>query len=126
MRKGKDSELAKWDEELRKSLANKKAAGSVTLTKQQQALVNAQLEIESRTRQQVNLVKAHLERGLYLVRSLVAANVPEFSLHISSVASLLLEGALTKGNVLVGPSAFETYLVSRALVYRGTYANVTR
>jgi hypothetical protein len=57
-------------------------------------------------------MKANLERGLHFVRSLVAANVEEFRLYITSIASLLLEGALsTKGTLLVGGGGFETYLV---------------
>ena len=108
-RKGKDADIAKWEADLRKSLANKKTAATPTLTKQQQALVNAQLEKESVVRRRVESVKANLERGLHFVRSLVRAGVPQFSAFISSVVTLLLDGA---GSRLVGQITVDVYLVS--------------
>ncbi|KAK0434719.1 hypothetical protein EV421DRAFT_1909191 [Armillaria borealis] len=105
-RKGKDVDIAKWEADLRKSLANKKTA-TPTLTKQQQALVNAQLEKESVIRRRVESVKANLERGLHFVRSLVRAGVPQFSAFISSVVTLLLDGA---GSRLVGQIIVDVYL----------------
>jgi hypothetical protein len=109
--KGKDHEIAKWEAELRKSLASKKALGSTTLTKQQQGLIGTQLEKEAKTRQHVAEIKRNLERGLQFVRSLVASGVEEFRSYISPVTTLLLEGALGRGSILVGRSAFDTYLV---------------
>ncbi|KAF8883249.1 armadillo-type protein [Infundibulicybe gibba] len=108
--KGKDYEIAKWEDDLRKSLANKKASSTVSLTKQQQALVQAQLAKESEIRQRVVEIKISLERGLRFVRSLVAANVDEFQSHISFIAGLLLTDVLSRGSVLVGDEAFNTYL----------------
>ncbi|KAF8627766.1 hypothetical protein AX17_006131 [Amanita inopinata Kibby_2008] len=108
--KGKDAEIAKWEEDLRRSLASKKAPGAATLTKQQQALVQAQLEKEAKIRQRVVSIKANLDRGLNFVRSLVSASVKEFGSYISPIASLLAGGALRRGSPLVGESAFETYL----------------
>ncbi|PBK90411.1 ARM repeat-containing protein [Armillaria gallica] len=105
-RKGKDADIAKWEADLRKSLANKKTA-TPTLTKQQQVLVNAQLEKESVVRRRVESVKANLERGLHFVRSLVRAGVPQFSAFISSVVTLLLDGA---GSRLVGQITVDVYL----------------
>ncbi|KAJ7252741.1 armadillo-type protein [Mycena haematopus] len=110
LHKGKDFEIARWDAEVRAALEKKKAGSGVTLTKQQQVLVQAQLAREATVRQRVESIKASLVRGLFFVRSLVAAGVPEFRVYISSVASLLLDGALNKGALLVGPIAFETYL----------------
>ncbi|KAG5642517.1 hypothetical protein DXG03_002618 [Asterophora parasitica] len=107
--KGKDAELAKWDEEIRKNIANKKAA-TKTLTKQQQALVTAQLEEEAKIRQHVVSVQANLRRGLSFARSLVAARTDQFRAQVSKVATLLLEGALEKGSLLVDREAFDTYL----------------
>lgn len=114
--KGKDYEIARWEEEIRKSLAAKKATG-VTLTKQQQALVHAQLEKESKIRQQVNLIASSLTRGLHFVQSIVNANVEEFQLYMSDLVSLMLSGALKRGSFLAGPLAFETYLVSYFFFY---------
>jgi hypothetical protein len=122
--KGKGSEIAKWEAEVKQSLANKKAASSVTLslTKQEQALVQAQLEKEAKTRQHVNIVKANLQRGLHFVRSLVMADVKEFQCYVSSVGSLLLDGALSlNGSTLTGRDGFDTYLVSLHLPMVCTY-----
>jgi hypothetical protein len=117
--KGKDAEIAKWEAELKKSLATKKASTTVSLTKQEQALVQLQVDKESRVRQHVNTVQAQLERGLGFVRSLVAADVPQFYAYISTVASLLLEGVLSpNGSVLVGKEAFDTYLVGNLYLTR--------
>jgi hypothetical protein len=108
--KGRDYEISKWEEEIRKSLATKKAT-AVTLSKQQQALVQTQLEKEGKTRRHVQDICANLTRGLRLVRSIVTAGVDEFHSYMSSVLSLLLDGALSIGSFLVGSIAFETYLV---------------
>ena len=112
--KGKDFEISKWEEEIRKSLATKKAT-TVTLSKQQQALIQAQLEKEAKTRRHVQDICANLTRGLHLVRSIVTAGVEEFHSYMTSVLSLLLNGALSRGSFLVGAIAFETYLASSFL-----------
>ena len=111
--KGKDADIAKWENDIRKSLANKKAPGTVTLTKQQQALVQAQLEKEAKIRQHVASIKADIERGLNFIRSLVSAGIEEFRPYIASLASLLVAGALGRGSSLFGEGAFDAYLVSR-------------
>lgn len=104
--------MAKWEAEVRKSLANKKGAAP-TLSKQDQALVKAQLEKEAKIRERVSLMKARLDRGLEVIRHLAAARIDTFRSYISPIAVLLLNGgALDKGSVLVGQSAVDTYLVS--------------
>lgn len=110
--KGKDSELRKWEAELRKSLSIKKPANASNLSKQDKALVDAQLAKESQIRAKVMAVKAKLERGLHLVRSIVAANPQDFHPLIPSVTSLLIAGAIRRGAIFVGSAAFETYVVS--------------
>ncbi|KAG6815998.1 hypothetical protein H0H93_008704 [Arthromyces matolae] len=112
--KGKDAELAKWDEETKRNIASKKAAASKSLTKQQQALVDAQLKQEAKVRQHVVDVQARLFRGLRIVRSLVRSGVEEFRNQISLVASLILKAPLGRGSILVGEEAFQTYLVNPA------------
>lgn len=111
--KGKDSELRKWEAELRKSLATKTPANAINLSKPDRALVDAQLARETQIRFKVTSIKSRLDRGLQLVRSIVAANTTEFHAMISSVASLLLCGAVVRGALLVGSNAFETYVVSQ-------------
>ncbi|EGO00628.1 hypothetical protein SERLA73DRAFT_71629 [Serpula lacrymans var. lacrymans S7.3] len=108
-KKGKDADIAKWEAELRKSLASKKTSAA-TLSKQEQALVQAQLTREAAVRQRVTSIKANLQRGLAFIGSLISSLVPEFRHYISSIISLLLEGALKKGQRLLGSEAFQTYL----------------
>ncbi|KAH7929550.1 ARM repeat-containing protein [Leucogyrophana mollusca] len=109
-KKGKDADIARWEADLRKSLAAKKGTGSTTLSKQAQALVHAQLEKEAIVRQRVIKIKANLQRGLAFVRSLALITLPDLRGHVSPIASLLLQGALGQGSRLVGSGAFETYL----------------
>jgi hypothetical protein len=109
--KGKDAEIARWEADIRNSLASKKATATTTLSKQDQTLLKAQLEKESAVRQRVARVKTNLLRGLQFIRSLVSSGVQDFRLYISTVASLLLDGALRKGSILVGYEAVQTYLV---------------
>lgn len=109
--KSKDADIEKWEAELRKTLESKKGAPAKALSKQDQAAVNAQLEKEDTVRSNVTRVKNEMTRGLAMIKSVVAAGVPELSVHIAGIAKLLLEGALKKGSVLVGTDAFDTYLV---------------
>ncbi|KAF7308577.1 TOG domain-containing protein [Mycena chlorophos] len=107
--KGKDFEMARWEAEVRKTLDSKKAAGA-TLTKQQQAQLQAQLAREAAVRERVNNVKANLIRGLAFVRSIVASSTEKLRVYVPTIADLLLDGALRKGVLLVGDVALETYL----------------
>ncbi|KAI0764358.1 ARM repeat-containing protein [Trametes elegans] len=111
VKKGKGYKDAQWEAEVRKSLANKKANATGTLSKQDQALVQAQLDKEAVIRQQVNAVKARVEQGLHLVHSLVEARVEELRGFVSTLASLLREGAFGNAIRLVGHASFETYLL---------------
>lgn len=111
--KSKDADIEKWEAELRKSLESKKGAAPKALSKQEQALVNAQLEKEEGMRAIVERVKRDMLHGLALIKSVVAAGIPELSVHVAGIAKLLLDGALRKGSVLVGSNAFQTYLVSQ-------------
>ncbi|KAG9085998.1 translational activator of GCN4, partial [Ceratobasidium sp. UAMH 11750] len=108
--KSKDADIEKWEAELRKTLESKKGAPAKALSKQDQALVNAQLEKEDAIRSSVERVKNEMTSGLAMVKSLVAAGVEELSVHVAPIAKLLLDGALKKGSVLVGRDAFDTYL----------------
>ena len=76
VKKGKGYKDAQWEAEVRKSLANKKKdAGPVTLSKQDLALVQAQLEKEAAIRARVESIRLQLQRGLHFVHSLIAAHV---------------------------------------------------
>jgi hypothetical protein len=110
--KGKDAEVRKWEAELRKSLAIKKPANAASLSKQDKALVEAQLAKESQIRARVESIKVKLERGLQLIRSIVEANSADFHQFVASVTRLLLAGAIKLQVTLVGDQVFDTYMVS--------------
>lgn len=81
------------------------------MSKQDQALVDAQLQKEGQIRARVNDVKARLERGLNVIHSLSAAGVSEMSSYLSAIADALLKGFTTTAVALVGYALFERYLV---------------
>ncbi|TFY83754.1 hypothetical protein EWM64_g252 [Hericium alpestre] len=109
--KGKDADIAKWEAEVRKTLAGKKNGAGPALSKQDQALVKAQLDKEAQVRKRVTNIKARLSRALQVIRHLVSGNIDGFRSHVSDVAQLLLSGGiLDKGSILVGRDAFETYI----------------
>ena len=113
VKKGKGYKDAQWEAEVRKSLANKKKGSAPTsLSKQDQALVDAQLKKESEIRHKVNVLKYRLERGLRLVHCLVASQVEEVKTHMSSLVELLLRGAFGKAVNLVGSVSFTAFVVS--------------
>ena len=108
--KGKGYADAKWEAEVRQKLSAKKTQS--TLSKQDQALVNEQLQKEAEVREHVSGVRAKLEHGLELVHSLSSANVEEFRAHAPRVASILLLNAFNEASeALVGDKAFNTFLV---------------
>ncbi|KAJ3552008.1 hypothetical protein NM688_g4384 [Phlebia brevispora] len=111
VKKGKGYKDAQWEAEVRKSLASKKKdAGSATLSKQDLALVQAQLDKESEIRKHVENIKARLQRGLEFVHSLAIARV-ELHAHMASIIELLLNGAFSTAAVaFVGAKAFDAYL----------------
>lgn len=105
--------MDKFDAEVREANAKKRAAkGDVALSKQDQALVTAQLTLEADVRAKIVKVQAQMERGLALIRSLIAADVTLFKDQLTDTLQLLLDGPLEKGSFLVGDEAFKTFLVS--------------
>jgi hypothetical protein len=110
-RKGKDADIQKWEAELRKSLANKKASTTTAMSKADQSLVDAQLLKESKTRKEVGRIRNSLLEGLGLIRSLIAARVDEFRPHVWSLSTLLLRGVLKRGSALLQSVGIDTYLV---------------
>ena len=110
VKKGKGYKDAQWEAEVRKSLANKNKSAS--LSKQDCAFIQAQLEKEADIRQRIAGLKAQLEQGVHLVRSLVAAQVEQVKEFVSDLGALLREDAFGKAVTLAGEASFETYLVS--------------
>ena len=109
-KKGKGYADAKWEAEVRQKLNAKSA--KATLSKQDQALVNEQLQKEADTRKRVSGIRAKLEHGLELVHSLSSANVEEFRVHAPHIVSILLPNAFANASeALVGDKAFNAFLV---------------
>lgn len=118
-KKGKGAEIERWEADIRKSLADKKAANTTTLSKQDQAAVQAQLEKETITRIRVADIRNRIIRGLQFIHTLVGLNIEQFRSHISVVSSLLLEGTLGRRSILVGEDAVLTFLVrSKRIILR--------
>ncbi|KAI6117782.1 armadillo-type protein [Pisolithus croceorrhizus] len=114
-KKGKGADIAKWEAELRQSLASKKgasqgASSTAFLSRQAQALLQAQLDKEAVVRQRVISLKARLQRALALTRGLVSAKIPDTRAYVSSISAMLLEVALAQGSKLVGNVVFETFI----------------
>jgi len=110
--KGKGADLAKWDAEVRQSLAKKKSTTVPTLSKQEQSLVQAQIEKETKIRRHVSEIKTNLDRALQIISHLALGKIDDLRLYVSQILNLLLSsGALDKGTLLVGTLAFTTFLV---------------
>lgn len=72
--KGRTTNMDKWDAEVRASIAAKKAAsGPQTLSKQDQAAVDAQLATEREIRAHVDTTRARMSRALQRVASVTQA-----------------------------------------------------
>lgn len=113
-KKGKGYADAKWEAELRQKLNAKKT--QVTLSKQDQALVDEQLRKEADVRKRVSEIRVKLDHGLELVRSLSAAHVDEFRTYAPQIASILRCDAFGGASeALVGDKAFNTFLVSPSI-----------
>ena len=116
VQKGKDQDIQKWEAEVRKTLSNKKGTGEQSLSKQDEALVKAQLAKEASIRQTVNSSKQRILDGLELAQSLIAAQSDAFQSHISLVGSLLLACALGRPADLAGSMIYDTYIVNTLLI----------
>lgn len=109
-KKGKGYADAKWEAEVRQKLNAKNTRA--TLSKQDQALVNEQLQKEAEIRKRVSGIRTKLEHGLELVHSLSSAGVEEFRAHTPQIVSVLLLAASTDVcEALVGDKVFSAFLV---------------
>ncbi|KAK8869849.1 hypothetical protein IAR55_000417 [Kwoniella newhampshirensis] len=107
----KDYATEKWEQEIRESLAKKKAANpNAKLSKQDQALVNAQLAKEAEVRAQIVKVQGHLRRGIEMVAALTAASSADVQRHVGTLAKALLDSVFGPGSFLVSDRAFEVFV----------------
>ncbi|WWC90100.1 uncharacterized protein L201_005033 [Kwoniella dendrophila CBS 6074] len=101
----------KWEQEIRDSLAKKKSTQvGGKLSKQDQALVNAQVAKEAETRTQIVTVQGQLTRGVEFVSALTKSLSEETNKHIDEMAKLLLASVFSSGNFLVDNRAFEVFI----------------
>lgn len=98
---------------MREALAKKKAATpGAKLSKADQALVSAQMAKEKEVRARIGVLQAKLNRGIELVRSLIAANSEPVARQVRALADMLLGSVFGPGSFLVDARAFAVFLVS--------------
>jgi hypothetical protein len=114
----KDYATDKWEQEVRDSLAKKKSATAVVLSKADKALVAAQLVKEADIRTRIAVEQAKLRRGIELVASLADSKSPDVYKHVQLMARMLLGSVFGAGSFLVDGRAFTVFLVRFLLVYR--------
>jgi hypothetical protein len=97
---------------VRQSLAKKKSTTVPTLSKQEQSLVQVQIEKETKIRSHVSEIKTNLDRALQIISHLALGKIGDLRLYVSQILNLLLSsGALGQGTLLVGTLASTTFLV---------------
>ncbi|CCA74203.1 related to translation activator GCN1 [Serendipita indica DSM 11827] len=107
--KGKDAKIKQWEDEVRKSLAQKKAAAP-TLSKQEKALVDAQLEKEEAVRARLKSIQKNIKDGLSIIKAILASRTEQSEMSLHILASLLMRGVVQLGAPLVEAEAIQTYL----------------
>lgn len=109
----KDYATEKWEQEVRESLAKKKAAQpGAKLSKADQAAVAAQMAKEAEVRQKISDVQARLKRGIELVSALVSSNAEAVERHVGDMAEMMLQSVFGPGSFLVDQRAFDVFVVS--------------
>jgi hypothetical protein len=102
----------KWDQDVRESIAKKKAgANGTTLSKQDQALVNAQAERENATRAKLLALQRQLSQGLDTFRALLNGRTEIFDNHLQQILGIVIGTAVGPAAFLVGDAACDLYLV---------------
>jgi len=103
----------KWEQEIRDSIAAKKAAqpGTQKLSKADQALVSAQRTKEAETRTKIAITRARLVRGVELIKCLIASNSEAVARHLRVMAECMLASVFSRGSFLVDKSVFGVFLV---------------
>lgn len=109
----KNYDIEKWEEEVREQLAKKKATKiGANLSKQDKALVAAQMAKEADVREQIASTQARLRRGLELISALTDSRVSAVEAKVGTLADLLLSSVFGPGAFLVDSRAFEVFIVS--------------
>ena len=110
-----DYEVAKWEEEMRNQIAQKKGQDR-KLTADEKAKVNAQLQKESAIRLKVHKTAQDLRRGAGYVRSLATGPPTDAKLWMRPSLKSLLEIIGAGAGRLIGDAADNAYLACAVLV----------
>lgn len=102
-------ELEQWEAELRDSIERKKAGPGKTLTKEQKALVEAQLAKEEQIRVRVGQAVDGLRHGLLMVTALAGARTAELEAEMPGVVARMVEVVGLDVAVMVAGEASEAF-----------------
>ncbi|KAF2147406.1 uncharacterized protein K452DRAFT_314567 [Aplosporella prunicola CBS 121167] len=105
----KDYDTWKWEQELRDQLAQKKGQ-TKKLTPEEQGKVKAQLEKESKIRQQVTAVEAKLQRGVGIVKALATGPPTEANLWLGPTIDALLQAMDAGAGLVIAEAPTSTYI----------------
>ena len=129
-RNRKDASLEQWDAELREAIARKKAAQTKTLTREEKAAVDAQMDEERRVRARVSEVQTRLIDALRTMTSIVEARAAKaVEDKLTGWMSLLLRlAAIPQTSLLAGDALHQALLcISLCCSDRlGDYAQLIR
>ncbi|KAG8532469.1 uncharacterized protein KY384_002346 [Bacidia gigantensis] len=110
-----DYEIAKWEEEMRSQIAQKKGQ-TKKLTSDEKAKVEAQLQKESAIRQDVQVVGNKLKLGAGLIHALATGPPTDALLWLGSSLSLLIQVIRGGAGRLAGSVLDDAYLACADLV----------
>ena len=110
-----DYEIAKWEEEMRNQIANKKGENR-KLTVDEKSKVSAQLEKESKIRKSVQSTERLLRQGAGYVRALALGPPTDAKLWLGPALKALLDVITAGAGRLVGDAADDAYLSCACLV----------
>lgn len=100
----------KWDREVREQIAKKKAAAANgKLSKQDQALVDAQLKVETSTRHKLADIQQKMLRGLNILSHLLKGRTDVFDRHLGEIEELIIVLTFDVPAELVGTEAALLY-----------------
>lgn len=99
----KDASLEQWEAELRESIAKKKAAATKSLTKEQQAAVDAQKKTEAAVRARVTKLQTQLVDGLQVLCSIASSGTEAIDVKVTPLLQRLLAlVAIPQAGILAG------------------------
>ncbi|KAK6539624.1 translational activator of GCN4 [Orbilia ellipsospora] len=114
--RGKDSDIAKWEAEVRRDIEKKRGPVQKKLTPDEQNKVNAQLKKEAEIRTNVAETHKKLLRGIAIISSLAKGVNNGSEQWIGPATQALLEVFSSSAKEIVGSEANDTYLYNSNLI----------